>query len=384
MAVRERTWRDKQGRVHRTKIIDFVFTYPDGSQERIRKTSPVQNRRGAERYEREVREALLAGTYRKEARPKEPPSPTIPSFEAFAEEYIRAWATPKNKTTTVQDKKSHLKKRLKPRFGKLRLDRIGRREIDAFTADLLEEEIAPNTINNNLITLGDMLTAAVEWEYISKRPKIRKLKAETDFDFLDFAEAERLLEAAAGPWNAMVLLALRTGLRRGELIALRWEDVDLVAGKLIVRQAATRGIIDVPKSGHGREVPLSQQALLALKEHRHLRGKFVFCREDGRMLNQDDVPEILYAICRKAGLRRVGWHVLRHTFASHLVMRGEPLKAIQELLGHASITTTMRYAHLSPNVRRDAVNNLDAPAPRHGTHVAHDGARKSKSRLEGG
>jgi site-specific recombinase XerD len=98
------------------------------------------------------------------------------------------------------------------------------------------------------------------------------------------------------------------------------------------------------------------------------------------MLNQDDVPDPLYRACRKAGLRKVGWHTLRHSFASHLVMRGEPLKSVQELLGHSSITTTMRYAHLSPNVCRDAVNNLDAEAPRHGTWVAHDGAPKSESR----
>lgn len=69
-----------------------------------------------------------------------------------------------------------------------------------------------------------------------------------------------------------------------------------------------------------------------------------------------------YAIehaCRKAGLRQVGWHALRHTFASHLAMRGAPLKAIQELLGHATIQMTMRYAHLSPDVSREAVRLLD-------------------------
>ena len=381
MTVRKRTWRDSKGRAHTTWTIDFVFTHANGATERIRKTSPVPTKRGAEAYEREVRNALLAGTYEKEA-PQPPPTPTIttiPTLAAFAEEYVRAWATPRNKQTTLQDKKSHLRKRLEPRFGELQLDQIGRREIDSFTADMLEEEVAPNTINNYLTTLGDMLTAAVEWEYLTKRPKIRKLKADTEFDFLDFAEADRLLDAADPPWHTMILVALRTGLRRGELIALRWEDVDVIGGKLIVRQSATRGIIDVPKSGHGREVALSHQALRALKAHRHLRGEFVFCREDGRMLNQDELPERLYAVCRKAGLRKVGWHVLRHTFASHLVMRGEPLKSVQELLGHASITTTMRYAHLSPNVRRDAVNHLDAPAPRHGTHVAHGGAQKAKA-----
>src|SRR5882762_7301135 len=71
----------------------------------------------------------------------------------------------------------------------------------------------------------------------------------------------------------------------------------------------------------------------------------------------------IWRACKRAGLRPISWHVLRHTFASHLVMRGVPLKAVQELLGHATIEMTMRYAHLSPDARRDAVGVLDLPAP---------------------
>ena len=99
--------------------------------------------------------------------------------------------------------------------------------------------------------------------------------------------------------------------------------------------------------------------LAALKGHRHLRGKLVFCAADGRMLTKNECKHPLWRACRRAGLRQVGWHMLRHTFASHLVMRGAPLKAVQELLGHASIEMTMRYAHLSPDARKDAVGLLD-------------------------
>jgi site-specific recombinase XerD len=107
---------------------------------------------------------------------------------------------------------------------------------------------------------------------------------------------------------------------------------------------------------------LSDHALVSLKRHRHLRGELVFCGMDGKALAKGvQVP--LWRACKRAGLRRIGWHVLRHTFASHLVMRGVPFKAVQELLGHATIEMTMRYAHLSPSARRDAVQALDAPAP---------------------
>ncbi len=142
-------------------------------------------------------------------------------------------------------------------------------------------------------------------------------------------------------------------------MALRWQDVDLVAGRLNVRQNVVRGIIGTPKSGKPREVPLSDEALVALKKHRHLRGPLVFCDLDGRLHRTPKVRWELERACKKAGLHQVGWHVLRHSFASHLAMRGAPLKVIQELLGHATMQMTMRYAHLSPEIARDAVKLLD-------------------------
>ena len=123
-----------------------------------------------------------------------------------------------------------------------------------------------------------------------------------------------------------------------------------------------------PKSGKGRDIPLGDEAIAALKAERHLRGPLVFCDAAGRMWKKNEVKHPLWRACRKAGLRQIGWHVLRHTFASHLVMRGAAMKVVQELLGHATIEMTMRYAHLSPDVKRDAVQLLDAaPAQPRGT-----------------
>ena len=80
------------------------------------------------------------------------------------------------------------------------------------------------------------------------------------------------------------------------------------------------------------------------------------------MLTENECKHPLWRACKRAGLREIGWHALRHTFASQLVMRGAPLKVVQELLGHADIRMTMRYSHLSPNVRRDAVELLNSTA----------------------
>jgi integrase len=151
----------------------------------------------------------------------------------------------------------------------------------------------------------------------------------------------------------------------GELRALQCDDVDLVAGRLIVRRNVWRGHFSTPKSGRNREIPLSDDALKALKAQRHLRGELVLCADDGRELTENECKWPIWRACKRAGLRRISWYVLRHTFASHLVRKGVPLKAVQELMGHATIEMTMRYAHLSPDVRRSAVQLLD-----HGNTVA--------------
>jgi integrase len=127
----------------------------------------------------------------------------------------------------------------------------------------------------------------------------------------------------------------------------------------MVRRRLYRGKFDTPKSGKPREVPLSEDARIALKRHRHLRGELVFCDADGRPFTHRVAMRMLWRALKRAGLRLLGWHSLRHTFASQLAMAGAPLKAIQELLGHANIQMTMRYAHLSPEIARDAVQLLD-------------------------
>lgn len=87
----------------------------------------------------------------------------------------------------------------------------------------------------------------------------------------------------------MILVALRTGLRRGELLALRWTDVDLVAGKVLVRQAVYDGVIDTPKGSRQREVPLSDEVIRALKGARHLKGEYIFCTPKGRILTKNEI-----------------------------------------------------------------------------------------------
>ena len=129
---------------------------------------------------------------------------------------------------------------------------------------------------------------------------------------------------------------------------------ETAAGKV----SAVAGALN-PMTSPKEEIMASVDKFASLKSYRHLRGELVFCNMDGRMFRKNEVKHPLWRACRKAGLRQVGWHLLRQTFASHLAMRGASMRVIQELLGHSTIQMTMRYAHLAPEVARDAVRMLD-------------------------
>lgn len=178
-------------------------------------------------------------------------------------------------------------------------------------------------------------------------------------DFLSLGEVDRLISAADDEWRAMITVAATTGLRRGELRALRWRDVDLAVLCLLVEHAAWRDHVNSPKSGPARLIPLCERARAALASHPH-RSEFVLPGPSGGMLAANAMKWPLRRATERAGLRPIGWHALRHSFASNLVvMRRAPLKAVQELLGHATIEMTLRYAHLSPELSREVVCLLD-------------------------
>jgi integrase len=142
-------------------------------------------------------------------------------------------------------------------------------------------------MNNILTVLGHVLQVGRKRGLLATVPEISRVKTPLpDWDFLTFEEAERLVAHADGVWRTMILVALRTGLRRGELLALRWEDVDLDRGRIRVVENYVRGHFKAPKNGKPREVPLSGEARAALAQHRHMRGERVFCDAKGKPFTQ--------------------------------------------------------------------------------------------------
>lgn len=183
---------------------------------------------------------------------------------SFVKEFMKIYVSVENKPSEQRTKQSVFNIHLIPAFGRKRLDEITVRDVDRYKSEKLSQGLSPKSINNHLAVLSRCLVIAVEWGELEKTPKIKILKIpEAGFDFLDFDEANRLLDAAKSEpqWRTMILFALRTGLRQGEILALRWEDVDFVAKRLSVQQAVAKGIIGTTKSGRKREVELSNECV---------------------------------------------------------------------------------------------------------------------------
>ena len=146
-----------------------------------------------------------------------------------------------------------------------------------------------------------------------------------------------------------------------EQLAIEWGDLDFKNRFVVIRCATIRGEVGPTKSGRERKVPMTATLEQALKRHRHLRSQRVFCDADGKPMEDWILIDRLHVVCKRAGLRRIRWHELRHSFASQLMMAGAPLRQVQEWLGHSTITMTMRYSHLAPGGNSALISALDRP-----------------------
>ena len=251
-------------------------------------------------------------------------------------------------------------------LGSRRLDEITTADVQALKSALQEK--SPKTVNNTISTLGKMLRVAVEWGVLDELPcRLRLLRYRPpEMSFYDFGDYAQLVGAATklGQEELIaVLLGGDAGLRCGEITALEWSDVNLPRGFITVARSAWHGKVTLPKGGRSRRVPLTSALAAALKAHRAaslLKGPRVLLAERAGPASQKVLRTWMGAAQRRAGLKVNGnLHILRHTFCSHLAMRAAPAMAIKELAGHANLSTTQRYMHLSPAAREDAIRLLD-------------------------
>jgi integrase len=273
---------------------------------------------------------------------------------------------------------------IKSEFGNSCLDEITRERVEEFTSSLVNKKLSKDTVRLILATFRKILNKAQGSRLITSNPatrlgefyrqaptRHREIEPLTEVEVIKFLEAVR----QHSPQHfAIFLTAIHTGLRSGELAGLQWGDFDENGKFLTVRRGIVRGKINLTKSGKIRKVDVSDSLLAALLDLRRKRkealladGKnelpatdWIFPNQDGGFQDLKNLKKRHFQKClEKAGLRRIRFHDLRHTFASLLIQNGEPLTYIKEQLGHSSIKITVDvYGHLVPGANRQAVNRL--------------------------
>ena len=343
--------------------VDIRVRFPGKSVRRERLKAPVSSASAAKRWgEDREREMILEG-------PVSVPEPKkeVPKLEEFVPRFLDGYARAnRQKPSGVAAKETILRVHVVPFLGGRKLDAITNEDVQGLKAKMVGK--APKTVNNTLTVLNTLLRVAKEWDVIDHVPCTIRLLRSVHYDaaFHDFDEYERLVEAAKvvdARARLIVLLGGEAGLRCGEVMALEWTDVDLPKRQIRVQRSDWKGQVTAPKGGRTRVVPMTSRLASAMQAHRHLRGVRVLCQDEGKPLTQKIVRDFVLKASRRALLRNQGVHILRHTFCSHLAMRGAPARAIQELAGHKDLSTTQRYMHLSPAAVESAIRLLEGPNP---------------------
>lgn len=402
----------KAGKSQQRWAFRRVIRLPNGTRKCLSGTPAVNTKLAAEALERqEIEKALHPERFG--------PERQAPAFGDFAAEYVQARSSDWKLSERLTNK-SILDNHLLPKLKDERIDQIRGAQIEDLKTHL-RQRLGDKSIYNVLTLLRRILRYAQFTEVLDSVPMFampkkvrlaRKERAAMGIGremFLSFQELEQLIEHVSSPMlRAMVLVAARTGLRAGEVRALQWGDIDYRRNEITVLRAESRGVIDKPKSGAGRRVPLPSRLKAALSELPRSIAPDALCfTDDGRIFSEGRMTSDLMAAACAAGIKtaqdkrqrkndhqrgyrlrrlqreltkeevvflaqleaskshRFGWHTLRHTFCTHLAMSGTPIVKIQDWAGHADIATTQGYMHWADS-KGDAylIDMLDAPDAR--------------------
>lgn len=286
---------------------------------------------------------------------KEPPKML---FKDFAAQYLK-WCEANNRWAY---RKKVIIKALNSVFGDKLLFEITTWDIEKYKLARRKENRKSNgkpikvaSVNRELAVLKHLFTKAIEWEFLKENPaKPVKLFKENNkrLRFLSEEEIDRLLSVCNNYLKDIILVALNTGMRKGEVFNLKWQNIDFHLKLLHVSDS---------KNYEGRDIPINDvlyNILKALKNKIEPHEDYVFMNpKTAKPYN--DIRESFKIALRQAGIIDFTFHDLRHTFASHLVMNGVDLMTVKELLGHKNISMTIRYSHLSPDHKRIAVRKIE-------------------------
>jgi len=340
---------------------DIRVSLPGFRPFRERRCTPYTTEREARAWADARAVEILDEIRMPEAAAVRPPAPTLAEF---APRWVETYAIVKKrqKPSEVESKRSIIRTHLIPWRGDVPMDQLTPK--DGLALELSLAKHAPKTANNVYAVLRRMFRSAVEWGELERMPfapESIKVPRKQDRPFYEFDELKALLEAKADPRGRLiVLLGADAGARMGEMRELRFTDVNHRTGLLTLARAVWReDEVGPPKGGLVARLQMTSRLALELKAQKHLKGGLVLCHPDGSRLSVQTTRSLFGAVCRLAGVDDRGIHALRHTFCSHLAMRGALPKEIQELARHQHIETTMGYMHLSPDRPAAAIRLLE-------------------------
>jgi len=342
-----------------------------------RTSKRVGDKRAAEKVASQIRSQLNLGKYDFE------PKRSIPLFKDFAQGYLETTSAMNHKPSTRQSYESALEHHINPFFGNIRIDEIERRHIKQFVQDPdLNKVLSPASIRNLKAYISSILSDAVDDELIKANPAastgkfIKKAKIGNKINPLTWDEKnilEKTLRVHFPGHYAFFLTLLRTGMRLGEIIALRAGDVDFNGNFIEIRRNCVRGLIGTPKSGKCRRIDMSKGLKKVLKVQMTQRKRdtlakgwkqqpeTLFYNEAGGFIDENNVRKrVFYKALEKAELRQIRIHDLRHTYATLRIAAGHNIADVSKQLGHHSINITVdTYYHWMPGSGKAEVDQLD-------------------------
>jgi integrase len=273
------------------------------------------------------------------------------TFKELATEYLK-WAERQKSFKS----KSYLIKQLVEAFGNYPLRRFNSMQLEQYQTARLKKGNKPATVNRFMATMKHMFTKAVDWYMVEeeKLKQIGKVKFLPENNkrlrYLSKEECQTLISACSDSLRPIVITALNTGMRKGEILRLSWDRVDLKHGFILLEDS---------KNGERREIPINGTLRETLRGRtRRLDVPYVFYDpKTGKPFT--DIKKGFKGALRRSKIQDFRFHDLRHCFGSHLVMSGVDITTVKELLGHKSLKMTLRYAHLAPAHKVKAVDLLD-------------------------
>jgi integrase len=292
------------------------------------------------------------------------------SLEQFVREHWEPATLPTLKIGTARYYGKQLRYHLLPALGITRLCDFTRVKIQAFLAEKRSSGLSGSSVHGMRTALSKVLQAAVDWNFLELNPargiRIGDRGPKTERLYLNPSEVLRLLGALPEPCRTIVVIAVLTGMRIGEILALRWKYLDLMRGSIHIRETVSEGLIGSPKTRSGRrDVPMSDRVRTAFEVHRSQSRQtgtedLVFATRNQTPLNPKNLlRRVLRPTCIALKLPAITWHSFRHTHATLLGEVGESLRTAQALLGHSDLETTLNvYTHAIPASQRRAVDKV--------------------------